>query len=61
MSDNLNLNETTYFDINGFTKKRKIQDFYILYFADLKKDYPELFKYYRVRYFFITQNYKNIN
>lgn len=61
VSDNLNLNETTYFDINGFTKKRKIKDFYILYFADLKKDYPELFKYYGVRYFFITQSYKNIN
>jgi hypothetical protein len=58
VSDILNLKETTYFDINGFTKIRKIKNFHILYYADLKKDYPELFKSYGVRYFFITQNYK---
>jgi hypothetical protein len=58
VSDNLNLKETTYFDINGFTKKRNVKNFHILYYADLKRDYPELFRYYGVRYFFITQNYK---
>ena len=58
VSDILNLKETTYFDINGFTKIRKIKNFDILYYADLKKDYPELFKSYGVRYFFITKNYK---
>jgi hypothetical protein len=57
VSDNLNLKETTYFDINGFTKKRNVKNFRILYYADLKKDYPELFRYYGVRYVFITQNY----
>ena len=57
VSDNLNLKESTYFDINGFTKKRKIKSFNILYYVDLKNNYPELFRYYGVRYFFITQNY----
>jgi hypothetical protein len=56
VSNDVILKESTYFDINGFTKKRKIKNFQILYFADLKKNYPELFKYYRVRYFFIIQN-----
>jgi len=56
VSNDVILKESTYFDINGFTKKRKIKNFQILYFADLKKNYPELFKYYGVRYFFIIQN-----
>ena len=58
VSNNINLKETTYFDFNGFAKKRDVKNFRTLYYADLKKDYPELFKYYGVRYFFITQNYK---
>ena len=61
VSDNLNLKESTYFDINGFTRKRDVKNFHILHYFDLKNDYPELFKYYGFRYFFITQNYKNIN
>jgi hypothetical protein len=58
VSDSPNLTETMYFDINGFTKKRKVENFHVLYHVDLKKDYPELFESYGVRYFFITQNDK---
>ena len=64
VSDNINLKETMYFDINGFTKKRKIENLNILYSFDLKKDYPEVFRYYQVRFLFITQSYvrlTNIN
>ena len=64
VSDNINLKETTYFDINGFAKKRKIENLNILYRFDLKKDYPEVFRYYQVRFLFITQSYvrlTNIN
>jgi hypothetical protein len=56
LSDDLNLKETTYFDIRGFSKKRQIKNFQIIFLADLKKDYPALFKEYKMRYFFITQN-----
>ena len=58
VSDTPNLTETMYFDINGYTRKRKVKNLEILYRADLKKDYPELFESYGVRYFFITKNYK---
>lgn len=58
VSDNFKLIETMYFDLNGFTKNRKVENYKILYYADLKKDYTELFKIYGARYFFIIQNYK---
>lgn len=58
VSDTHNLTETMYFDINGYTRKRKIKNLEILYRVDLKKDYPELFESYGARYFFITKNYK---
>jgi len=56
VSNNLNLKKTTYFDVRGFKQERKIKNFQILFLADLKKDYPALFKEYKSRYFFITQN-----
>lgn len=58
ISDDLDLKETVYWDIRGFKKKRLIKNIHILYFVDLKKSYPSLYKHYNSRYFFITQSYK---
>jgi hypothetical protein len=55
VSNNLNINETTYWDLTGLKKKRRIKDFDILYYYDLKKDYQDLFRYYKYQYFFITK------
>jgi hypothetical protein len=56
VSNDLNLKKTSYFDGRGFKQERQIKNFQILFLADLKKDYPALFKEYKSRYFFITQN-----
>jgi hypothetical protein len=57
ISNDLDLKETVYWDKRGFKKKRKIKDLKVLYYFDLKKDYPFLFKIHKSRYFFITQGY----
>jgi len=56
VSNDLNLKKTSYFDGRGFKQERQIKNFQILFLADLKQDYPALFKEYKSRYFFITQN-----
>jgi hypothetical protein len=58
ISNDLDFKETFYWDKRGFKKKRKIKDLKILYYVDLKKDYPFLFRLHNSRYFFITQSYK---
>jgi hypothetical protein len=58
VSNDISLKEEDYIDIRGFTKKRYLKDFKIIYIFDFKEKYPDLYKDYKIRYLFVIQKIK---